>query len=74
MSYTINHPIKCCKSCVAPKRHPGCHGHCPEYLAEKAVYEAEKAETDKRKYINAGLDAMAIAAVNRARKIWRGRK
>ena len=28
--------IKCCKDCVAPKRHPGCHGVCPEYLYEKA--------------------------------------
>ena len=27
--------IKCCKDCVAPKRHPGCHGVCPEYLYER---------------------------------------
>lgn len=34
--------IKCCKECVAPKRHPGCHGVCPEYLYEKALWEEEK--------------------------------
>lgn len=34
--------IKCCKDCVAPKRHPGCHGVCPEYLYEKALWECEK--------------------------------
>jgi hypothetical protein len=34
--------IKCCKDCVAPKRHPGCHGVCPEYLYEKALWEEEK--------------------------------
>ena len=31
--------IKCCKGCVAPKRYPGCHDRCPEYLAEKAEYD-----------------------------------
>ena len=73
MSYTINHPIKCCKSCVAPKRHPGCHGHCPEYLAEKAVYEAKKTEMEKQKAIREGLDAQAIASAYRAKKIREGR-
>lgn len=34
--------IKCCKDCVAPKRHPGCHGVCPEYLYEKALWEEER--------------------------------
>lgn len=34
--------IKCCKDCVAPKRPPGCHGVCPEYLYEKALWEEEK--------------------------------
>ena len=37
MSYVMNHHILCCKGCVAPKRYPGCHGHCPEYIKEKAV-------------------------------------
>lgn len=68
MSYTFNHPITCCKSCVAPKRHPGCHGHCPEYLAERAVYEAKKAEVDKLKAIEDGLDDQAVTAVYRAKK------
>ena len=68
MSYTFNHPITCCKSCVAPKRHPGCHGHCPEYLAERAVYEAKKAEVDKLKAIRDGLDNQAINAEYRAKR------
>lgn len=34
--------IKCCKDCVAPKRHPGCHGVCPEYIHEKELWEEEK--------------------------------
>lgn len=34
--------IKCCKDCVAPKRYPGCHSVCPEYIHEKALWEEEK--------------------------------
>lgn len=34
--------IKCCKDCVAPKRHPGCHATCKEYIDEKAQYEVDK--------------------------------
>lgn len=25
----------CCKDCVAPKRHVGCHADCQEYIDEK---------------------------------------
>ena len=74
MSYTINYTITCCNGCVAPKRHPGCHGSCPEYRVEKTEYEVQKAKMDKQKAIKSGLDSMAIAAVNRARKIREGRK
>lgn len=35
-------PIKCCKDCVPPKRHPGCHSQCPDYLREKAEHEEWK--------------------------------
>lgn len=31
--------IRCCKNCVAPKRHLGCHIDCEEYLKEKAENE-----------------------------------
>lgn len=34
--------IKCCKDCVAPKRHPGCHGICTRDIYEKALWEEEK--------------------------------
>ena len=32
--------IRCCRNCVAPKRYPGCHGQCPEYIAEKEQHDA----------------------------------
>ena len=28
-----------CKDCI--NRYPGCHGKCAEYLAEKAIHDAE---------------------------------
>lgn len=34
--------IKCCKGCVAPKRYPGCHSNCPEYLTEKKQWDEQK--------------------------------
>ena len=43
--------IKCCRYCVAPKRYPGCHGKCLEYLEEKTEYDRLKAEYDKKRAI-----------------------
>lgn len=34
--------IKCCKDCVPPQRHVGCHAKCSKYLEEKAKWENEK--------------------------------
>lgn len=41
--------IKCCKDCVAPKRHIGCHADCKEYLEEKAQYEKAKQKIKETK-------------------------
>lgn len=73
MSYTINHTIKCCIKCVAPKRYPGCQDHCPQHIAEKEEYKAKKAAADKKKAIEAGLDAQAIYGVDRAKKRRKGK-
>lgn len=49
--------IKCCKDCVAPKRHIGCHGTCKEYLDEKAADEELKAkERAAREFYSARID------------------
>ena len=60
--------ISCCRHCVPPKRHTACWDHCPEYLKEKAEYEAVKAELRKKEAIDRGLNAQKYASVNRARK------
>ena len=43
--------FKCCRDCVAPKRHEACHGDCPEYAAEKAEYDRLKAKDDNRRKV-----------------------
>ena len=40
--------FKCCHPCVPPKRHPGCHDHCPDYAAEKAENDRLKEVDAKR--------------------------
>lgn len=41
-SYWSGSKIECCKDCVAPKRHLGCHSTCKEYKEEKARWEETK--------------------------------
>jgi hypothetical protein len=66
--------IWCCKECVAPKRHPGCHDRCPEYIEQKAIHEAERAEKRRKKAIEDGLDAQLASGVRRANKVWYKKK
>lgn len=37
-----------CKWCKPPKRHPGCHSTCPEYLSEKEEYDSKMAAYKKK--------------------------
>ena len=61
--------INCCRYCVAPKRHPGCHGRCSEYMGEKAKHDKEKAEADKKRRVEYGLNCQHGRSVYRAIKI-----
>lgn len=60
--------IKCCKDCVAPKRHVGCHGTCPEYLKEKAEHDERAAEDYKRRKLNQDLNEQRYRAVTKAER------
>lgn len=64
-------PINSCRGCVAPKRYPGCHDYCPEYLKQKLEYEERKAITDKEKSIRDGLYNQRSTVLA---KIMKGRK
>lgn len=62
------HSIKCCQYCVAPKRYPGCHGSCPEYLQEKAEYEERKALADKQRKVSGDIYCQKSERVTKAIK------
>lgn len=66
--------INCCKGCVAPKRYPGCHGTCEEYLACKAEHDRLKAEHDKARDISIGIYADRSKKVYNAMKDRRNKK
>ena len=59
--------ITCCFNC--PDRTPGCHGYCDKYKQQRAEYDATKAEYDKQKAIEIGLDTFLYGSTRRtARK------
>ena len=55
-----------CNGCVAPKRHPGCQSHCPDYIIDDAFHQVEKAEQDRKRAIEYGLMSQRGRAVSRA--------
>ena len=61
-------PIRCCNGCVAPKRHVGCHGTCPDYIREKAEHDALMEIERKKLSIKQGLADETYRAVQRAMK------
>lgn len=61
-----------CRYCTAPKRQPGCHGTCPEYLKEKAEYNERKEQFDKERAVKNGLFSQRDDAVRKAQKSKRG--
>lgn len=67
MGYKFNSErfqITCCKDC--PDRHPGCHGSCEKYKAQRAEYDAKKAECMEKYNIAAGLYEQRTNAVFKA--------
>jgi hypothetical protein len=61
--------IYCCKGCEAPKRYPGCHGVCQDYLEQKKEYDRLKAEYDK---VNQTTGAIVGAQINKVYKAQKG--
>lgn len=61
-------PISCCKNCVAPKRHLGCHSTCPEYLSEKAAHDEMMAAYAKEAKIDSAIIKQRNNAIRKARK------
>ena len=60
--------INCCHFCVAPKRHPGCHGNCSDYAAEKAEHEKLKAADAEKRKTNNNIYSQRADNVTKAMK------
>lgn len=66
MGWNNYHAITCCRNC--DKRYPGCHSQCPEYIEEKANYDAKKAEYNKKADVYSAIYGNRCKKVNKALK------
>jgi hypothetical protein len=66
--------ISCCRYCVAPKRYPGCHGSCQEYIDAKAEHDRLKAIYDRDREIDLGIVRQRGDRVYKALKNRRNKK
>lgn len=66
--------MKCCRHCVPPKRYPGCHDHCPDYIEERAEFDELKAIEEKKKAVRQSIYNQKSRAVTRALKRHGGNK
>ena len=60
--------IKCCQHCVPPKRHPGCHGSCSDYAAQKAEHDRLKAADYEKRNVNNNIYSQRADNVSKAMK------
>lgn len=60
--------IWCCNDCKAPKRFPGCHGICHEYIKQKTIHDQEREAKQREKNIQHGLNSQVARAKQRAIK------
>lgn len=58
--------IYSCKDCG--DRHPGCHGTCEKYKADKAQHDEMKAKMEFEKKIDAGLYKQRERAIRKGAK------
>lgn len=47
--------IHCCKNCVAPRRHLGCHSSCEDYIREKKDSDELRESMKRQKDLEVGL-------------------
>lgn len=66
--------ITCCKDCQ--DRHIGCHGSCPEYIAQAQAASEEREKRRKAKKSENGADAVLHMARRNfwLKRIKKGRK
>ena len=60
--------INCCNGCIAPKRHPGCHGHCIDYVIDKAFHDADMEIAKEKKKKESNLNSQTVEGIFKAYK------
>lgn len=58
--------ITCCKDCIAPKRHIGCHEVCLEYLSEKKKHDEMKEKRHRWLKLEGALYAQRERGIQKA--------
>lgn len=48
--------IRCCKGCIPPERHKGCHSTCPDYISESRKHNEEREERYQMRKIDWDFD------------------
>lgn len=66
--------ITCCRGCVAPKRYPGCHSSCQEYITQKAEHERLKKVYDDKHRISGAIEMDRAKRVYNAMRNRRSKK
>lgn len=51
-----------CHHCVAPKRHPGCHDHCPDYIRAKAKYDQKRIDAREQSWVSSYVKKSIVDA------------
>ena len=60
--------IRCCNGCVPPKRYPGCHDHCHEYIEEKKKHDAERERINKARLTQLNIYSQRGDSVRKAKR------
>lgn len=53
----------CCEGCIAPKRHPGCHDKCSDYIKYRNLRNEENAEKFQKSEKRADIDSFKRKAI-----------
>ena len=64
----MRNAIRCCYSCVPPKRTPGCHASCPDYQRENAEHQERKELAYREKRIYYGLEEFEIISCQKQKR------
>ena len=65
---------ECCRDCVAPKRHIGCHSNCKEYLDDKAKAAEIQKKKDAERNTNSYIIGKCEEAKAKSAKKYKGRR